>query len=62
MKKKSKHEYVIGWPQDGQAVYGQDDSKGAFRYADPLTLFQARRKLKSLRGAKPCIFKLVIVK
>lgn len=60
--KKSKHEYVVGFRGDHQAVYGKD-YEGKSMFADKLTLFQAKRKAKDLFPSRVprVIYKLVPV-
>jgi hypothetical protein len=53
---------MVGYDQEHQTVYGKDDD-GKFRWADPMTLLQARRKLKELEDTPiKTIYKLVPVK
>jgi len=54
--------YVVGFDQDRQCIYGKD-RHGKVEYADPMTLSQAKRKLRELNGRPAkAIYKLVPVK
>lgn len=58
--------YLVGWNGKGQVVYGKETKGGNFKWADPMTLKQAK-KLKSefpkaIGRQKLVIFKLVPVK
>lgn len=65
MARKLKR-FVVGFDNDKQTIYGKDYSTGGVsevRWADPMTLLQARRKLKELTGKVPkTIYKLVPVR
>ncbi len=54
--------YLVGFDQDYQTVYGKNED-GKFKWADPMTLKQARKQLKQLYGRKSkAIYKLVPVR
>lgn len=58
-----KHNYVVGFEGETQCVYGKD-SAGKASYTYPLTIFQAKsrvKKLFKLTRVKRCIYKLVLV-
>jgi hypothetical protein len=67
--KERKHNYVVGFVGEKQVVYGKDRktelhlNPGSFQWAEPMTLLQARRALKSLvgSGSKVAIYKLIPV-
>jgi hypothetical protein len=61
-----KHNYVVGFEQRNQVVYGKDVSSERFKndiasYTQPMTILQAIRQLKALAGKTKAIYKLVKV-
>lgn len=46
--KERKHNYLVGYEGEGEVIYGKDGSTGNSTYADPLTLCQARLRVKKL--------------
>lgn len=69
MPRKLKR-YMVGFDQDLQVVYGKDEiqknvggNRTIVNYAEPMTMWQARRKLAELQG-KPAktIYKLVPIR
>lgn len=58
-----KHNYVVGYKGDGNIVYGKDCSSGKSKWAEPLTLFQAKNMAKRLVAGKTksLVYKLVEV-
>lgn len=61
---RKRNRYLVGFDQDNQTVYGKSETLGEFRWADPMTLTQARLKLREL-GRSPvpkCVYKLVPVR
>ena len=61
IKVRKTHRYMIGFDQDRSTIYGKDEG-GKAMYADPMTLKEARRKLKDLEGTDKTVYKLVPVK
>lgn len=60
-----KYKYLVGFVSDNQVVYGKDQYDDRFKtdiasYTQPMTILQAIRQLKTLRGKK-VIYKLVAV-
>ena len=48
---KRQHRFVVGFTGDRQVVYGKND-KTICRWAEPMTISQARRRVKELLVAK----------
>jgi len=64
--KMRKHNYVVGFVGDNQAIYGKDQHSNKFKndiaaYVSPMTILQAIQQLKTLTGKKKVIYKLVEV-
>lgn len=59
MRKKKK--YLVGYDDDYQCVYGKAGSKKLkdVSFTDPMTISDARKKLKHLEGGDAVIYKLV---
>ena len=47
---RSKKRYVVGFDEDHQVVYGKSDVGPEERYTNPMTIGQARRMLREVRG------------
>ena len=61
MRKKKK--YVVGFNDDQQCVYGKNKAGEDCMWVDPMTIFDAKREMKKLKGKPtPVIYKLVPVK
>jgi len=62
MRKKKK--YLVGYDQDYQCVYGKADS-GKIKdvsYTDPMTIYDAKLKLKQMYNEGAVIYELKRVK
>ena len=60
-----KNRYVYGFDMPGHCVYGKDEEDYDRSWANPLTLKQAEKGLKTLlpaKGERMAIYKLVPVK
>lgn len=64
MAKVRKHNYVVGYPDEGCCIYGKEYGRrirDKWTIAHPMTLHQANSMLKDLRDSPKVIFKLVPV-
>ena len=60
----SKYNYIVGFEDDSQCVYGKDIFDKHYghdipSFTRPMTIYQAIRQLKSLSGSKKAIYKLI---
>lgn len=62
MAKQRKHNFVIGYIEEGNVVYGKDNDDNTYSFTTPLTLFQAERNAKKMSNKDAVIFKLVALK
>ena len=61
---RKKKIFVVGYDGDHQCVYGKDKLDGYTKVADycqPMTAFDAKRKLKDLISPEGVIYRLVPV-
>lgn len=59
-----KHNYVVGFVGERQCIYGKIDNDSR-SWIDPLTLFQAKGRVKHLyrtRGLKRAIYEIKLLK
>ena len=62
MAKNRKHNYVVGYLNEGSCIYGKVSGRRIredFTLANPMTLHQANSMLKDLHDYPKAIFKLV---
>jgi len=59
---RAKHKYLIGYPGEGQVVYGKNAERGTSQYAIPMTLNQAEWMRRKMPSKKAIIFRIAPLK
>lgn len=56
-----KDNYVVGFEQGNQVIYGKDVSElgNIYSFTKPMTILQAIKQLKTLSGKNKVVYKLV---